>query len=53
MPSLDEILPSAAETQMFSLQYLFQAHTGDEKQANEMLRDFLTRVQWMMLHLAS
>lgn len=41
MPSLDEILPSSAETQMSSLQYRFQAHAVDQKQANETVRDFL------------
>jgi len=41
MPSLDEILPSMAETQMFSLQCLFEAHSVDKKQSTEMLREFL------------
>jgi len=41
MPSLNDILPSAAENQMFSLQYLFEAHTGNRKQSTEMLREFL------------
>ena len=41
MPSLDEILPSMAETQMFSLQHLFQVHPVDKNQSIEMLREFL------------
>jgi hypothetical protein len=41
MPSLEEMLPSMAETQMGSLQNLFQLGAVDMKQANEMLRDFL------------
>ena len=41
MPSLDEILPSMAETQMLSLQHLFQAHAVDKKQSVEMLCEFL------------
>jgi hypothetical protein len=41
MPSLDEILPSMAETQMSGLQYLFRAHADDEKQSTEMLTQFL------------
>ena len=41
MPSLEEILPSMVETQMSSLQYLFEAHAGDKKQSTEMLREFL------------
>jgi hypothetical protein len=41
MPSLDEMLPSTAESQMLSLQYLFEAHAGDKKQSTELLREFL------------
>ena len=44
MPSLDEILPSMAETQMFSLQHLFQVHPVDKNQSIEMLREFLVSV---------
>ena len=42
MPSIDEILPSMAETQMEGLQYQFRCNAASERQSNEMLRDFLT-----------
>jgi hypothetical protein len=41
MPSLDEMLPSMAESQMLGLQYLFEADAVDKKQSTEMLREFL------------
>lgn len=40
-PSLDEILPSWAETQMYSLQHTFGAHVPDKKLAAEALGEFL------------
>jgi hypothetical protein len=41
MPSLEEMLPSMAESQMLGLQYLFDAHAGDKRQSTEMLNEFL------------
>jgi hypothetical protein len=42
MPSVDEILPSMTENQMWSLQHLFQPHAADQKQLTEMLHEFLS-----------
>ena len=42
MPSLEDLMPSAAETQMLSLQHLFRLNAVDKTQSVEMLREFLT-----------